>query len=64
MECRSKAFISHSSMDKEFAWKLVKTLNSYQLPVWFDARELKPGDHLENSIKAGIKEADFFIIRP
>ena len=62
MEHKTQVFISHSSKDKPFAWRLVRSLNSYQLPVWFDARELRPGDYLHDSIKDGIKGSDYFVL--
>jgi hypothetical protein len=58
----TKAFISHSSKDKEFAKKLMHALNAYKLSVWFDTRELKPGDDLRKSIKGGIDSSTFFLV--
>jgi hypothetical protein len=52
------AFISHDSRDKDLiARPIAQSLNSKTCFVWYDEYSLKIGDHLRESIEAGIKDA-------
>jgi len=57
-----KAFISHSSGDKEMAERLARDLISHGIDVWFDKWEIMPGDSLRRKIEQGISEASHFIV--
>lgn len=47
-------FISHSSADKPFAYKLAFELLAEGIPVWLDKWELGPGDPLISSLDNGL----------
>jgi len=57
-----KAFISHSSVDKEIAEQLARDLISQGIDAWFDKWEIMPGDSLRRKIEQGISEASHFIV--
>ncbi len=57
-----KIFISHSSKDKEFVWKLAADLRLNQIDVWYDDWELNWGDSIVEKIQKGIYESSFQII--
>lgn len=57
-----KAFISHSSTDKEIAERLAKDLMNQGIDAWFDKWEIMPGDSLRRKIEQGISEASHFIV--
>jgi TIR domain len=44
-------FISHSSKDKEFVFKLAIDLLNLGFPVWLDAYELEVGSSLQDRIR-------------
>ena len=45
-----KVFISHSSLDNPFVWKLSRSLEKEGFRVWLDKRELVAGDLLGKKI--------------
>jgi len=53
-------FISYSSKDKVFAFKLAKDLQDNSINVWYDDYELEGGDYLLQRIEKGIKECRWF----
>lgn len=57
-----KAFISHSSADKEVAERLARDLIAQGIDAWFDKWEIMPGDSLRRKIEQGISEASHFIV--
>lgn len=57
-----RAFISHSSVDKEIAERLSRDLISHGIDTWFDKWEIMPGDSLRRKIEQGISEASHFIV--
>lgn len=57
-----KAFICHSSADKEMAEHLAKDLMSKGVDTWFDKWEIMPGDSLRRKIEQGISESSHFIV--
>lgn len=61
-ENRPRLFISHNSKDKNFVRRLVQDLESRKLNVWFDERELKPGDSIVGGISEGLKDTDYLAI--
>ena len=57
-----KVFISHSSLDKEFARKLASDLNTCRkIEVWFDEFDIQIGDSIPHKVEQGIQSADAFI---
>lgn len=57
-----KAFISHSSADKEITERLANDLIGQGVDAWFDKWEIMPGDSLRRKIEQGISEASHFIV--
>jgi hypothetical protein len=59
-------FISHSSVDKQFAYRLATDLIAEGFTVWLDAWELRVGDALSDSIHEAITGSTFvlFLISP
>lgn len=62
MNSKARVFVSHSSKDKSFVSVLVGDLEDRGLDVWFDSRELLPGDSLIGGISAGLTDSDYIII--
>lgn len=58
----TKVFISHSSVDKPFARKLVNDLSAAGLQVWFDENIIKPGDSIVASVSDGLKNSDYTLL--
>jgi hypothetical protein len=57
-----RAFLSHSSTDKECARRLADALQQEAIKVWLDERELRIGDSLWDEIGAGIDDSTFLLI--
>ncbi len=57
-----RVFISHSSQDKPFARKLIADLTKANLDIWFDERELKPGDSIVQGIADGLRDTDYLVV--
>jgi hypothetical protein len=58
-----KAFISHSSKDKEFTLRLATDLRTRAgIDAWLDQWEINPGDRIPERIEEGLSEADVFIL--
>ncbi len=55
-------FLSHSSEDKAFAEKFYNSLIQNRVHVWYDERELLPGDEIAESVSGSIKVYDKLII--
>jgi predicted Rossmann-fold nucleotide-binding protein len=58
----TRVFISHSSVDKPFARKLVADLEAAGLQVWFDENVIRPGDSIVGSVSRGLKESDYTLL--
>ena len=55
-----KAFVCHSSANKDIAERFASDLRSRGVDAWFDKWEIAPGDSLRRKIEEGILEAGFF----
>ena len=55
-------FISHSSLDKEFARKLYRDLRAAGVSCWLDERKLLPGDSILEEVDRGIKQSDRLLL--
>ena len=55
-------FISHSSIDIEFAKAFKKDLSEYGIVAWLDETELLPGDQLTRKITDAIEQFDYLAI--
>jgi hypothetical protein len=56
------AFVSHSSLDKDFARKLSVALSAKGANIWFDEWVMKPGDRLRDKINEGVRLSNYFIV--
>ena len=57
-----KAFLSHSSSDKELATLIYRRLRDQAVSVWFDKMEMRLGDSLLDKIADGISESDYLLV--
>lgn len=55
-------FVSHSSVDKPFARKLVADLEAAGLRVWFDENDIRPGDSIPAKVSSGLKGSDYTLL--
>lgn len=55
----SSIFICHSSIDKPFVRMLKNRLERFEIRVWVDEDEIKPGASLIGTISAAIEEMEF-----
>jgi hypothetical protein len=55
-------FISHSSLDKEFVYKICLDLVNRGFPVWFDSWEISVADSLIDKIFNGLDDSFFLIV--
>jgi len=55
-------FVSHSSLDKEFARKLYSDLRALGVRCWFDEHEILPGDNLMEEVDRGIRMWDKMLL--
>jgi TIR domain len=54
---RFDVFVSHSSVDKLWALRLVADLGRYGVSVWLDENEIRPGDLFVNALERGWRRA-------
>ncbi len=55
-------FLSHTTTDKPFAWRLALDLRKEALSVWFDEWELGPGDSLHEKIAQAISTSGYVAV--
>jgi len=57
-----KVFISHSSKDEVLVSKIASYLEDAGLDVWYDKREIMPGDNWADKIAQGLRESDAMVV--
>jgi hypothetical protein len=57
-----KVFISYWSKDEALATKVVGSLEEAGLDVWYDKREIMPGDNWADKIGQGLRESDAMVV--
>ena len=57
-----KVFISHSSKDEALASKVVSYLEQAGLDVWYDEREIMPGDNWADKVAQGLRESEAMVV--
>jgi hypothetical protein len=57
-----RAFLSHSSADKQLAILIYRALRDQAVDVWFDRLELRAGDSLLTKIAEGIGNAEYLLV--
>ncbi len=55
-------FVSYSHKEKEFVKKLLDFIETDQIRIWQDVKDIKPGDELKSSIQDGIAICDVFSV--
>lgn len=56
-----KVFVSHNSKDKSRATALVHALRAYDIELWIDHEQIKPGDSILTKISDGLSRSDFLL---
>ena len=56
------AFISYSSINQEFATKLVRGLRVSGYPIWFDLLDLPAGSLRDDEVEKALRECSTFMI--
>lgn len=60
---KSTIFISHSSVDKPFARKLMNELSAdSDLKFWIDEQEILVGDDIQKTVTKNLKQSDYLIL--
>lgn len=62
IKINESVFISYSSKDKEFIFKLKDDLNKNGVYTWVDVEQIKPGALWQNEIKNGLTKSSVIII--
>jgi len=57
-----KVFVSYSNKDEALASKVVSYLEQAGLDVWYDGREIMPGDNWADKIAQGLRESEAMIV--
>ena len=57
-----KVFISHSDHDEALASEIVSSLEAAGLEVWYDRREIIPGDNWADRIARALGEANAMVV--
>jgi len=57
-----KVFISYSSKDDDLAGRIASYLERAGLDVWYDKREIMPGDNWADKIAQGLRESDAMVV--
>jgi hypothetical protein len=61
-EALSRAFISYSHSDRDFASRLAIDLTRAGINVWYDQWEILPGDSIIDKITAALQQNDYLLI--
>ena len=56
------AFISYSTINKEFTTKFVKSLRAGGYPVWFDLLDIPTGSRRDDEVKQALRECSTFVV--
>lgn len=57
-----QVFISHSSLDNEWAGMITETLEKNGIRCWFDSHSIRPGDDYDEEIFHAIKRCPVFLL--
>ena len=55
-------FISHSSIDKPFAHRLIESLEREGHTCWIDEKQIKVGERIIGKIQEGLKDSDYIAL--
>jgi tetratricopeptide (TPR) repeat protein len=62
MDRRFDVFVSHSSHDKPWVHRLVADLGRYEVSVWLDENEIRPGTHIVDALERGIDASSAMVL--
>ncbi|PCJ82777.1 MAG: molecular chaperone Tir, partial [Flavobacteriales bacterium] len=62
MTRKTKVFIAHSSLDKDFVDELAMNLKRNNIDVWYDKWSMRIGDSLRTKISEGILGSNYLIV--
>jgi TIR domain len=57
-----RAFLSYSSQNAALARRVAEILRVRNVEVWFDQRDLRPGDPLASALISGLSAVDYFVV--
>jgi type III restriction enzyme len=57
-----KVFVSHNAEDKPFVRRMIKDLESADVSVWFDEREINLGSSIIDSINDALADSDYLLL--
>jgi hypothetical protein len=55
-------FLSHSSLDKDFADSIAETLRNHGIPVWYSQTNILGAQQWQDEIGEALRRCDWFII--
>ncbi len=58
----NRIFVSHSSLDKEFANLVAARLRETDMEPWVDSENILVGDDILDSLGSGLKTMDLFVL--
>lgn len=62
MDTKSRAFISYSRVNKEFASKLAEGLRSAGYSIWFDVFDIPTGSRWDDEVENALRECPIFLV--
>ena len=58
---KPRVFISHSTVDADWARSFAQALKQRGVAVWFDEFDVHPGDSLREALECGLRDSDVFV---
>ena len=58
----SPIFISHSSRDRDWAYRLINDLEKRGVPCWISSRDIEPGADYQKSIVDALEAAPAMVL--
>ena len=60
--CRTKSFVSHSSVERPFVNELVAVLRRHGVPVWYSETNIRGAQQWHDEIGAALRRCDWFAL--
>jgi nucleoside 2-deoxyribosyltransferase len=58
---KPRVFISHSTVDADWARSFAQALQQRGVTVWFDEFDVHPGESLREALESGLRGSDVFV---
>jgi hypothetical protein len=58
---KPSVFISHSSLDKDWARSFAQALKQRGVTVWFDEFDVHPGESIREALETGLRGSDVIV---